>query len=76
LLDRLIAIRRLMRAGDMLESCSELAVREPELMRLVLQGEVAAIVNTQSVKAVSVELNQRAVRKNRPTPGAHAGRVQ
>ena len=64
MLDRLIAIRRLMRTGDMLESCSELAVREPKLMRLVLQGEVAAIVNTQSVKAVEFGVKLRAVAHN------------
>ena len=43
------AIRRLMRPDDMLETFSELAVKEPDLMRLVLQASVAALVNVQSV---------------------------
>ncbi len=50
------AIRRLMRPDDMLESFSELAVREPDLMRLVLQASVAALVNVQSVEAVEAEM--------------------
>jgi hypothetical protein len=33
------AIRRLMRPDDMLETFSELAVREPDLMRLVLWAQ-------------------------------------
>ena len=32
------AIRRLMRPDDMLETFSDLAVKEPDMMRLVLQG--------------------------------------
>ena len=39
------AIRRLMRPDDTLETFSELAVREPDLMRLVLQASVAALAN-------------------------------
>ena len=49
------AIRRLMRPDDMLETFSELAVREPDLMRLVLQASVAALVNVQSVEAAGGE---------------------
>ena len=55
------AIRRLMRPDDMLETFSELAVKEPDLMRLVLQASVAALVNVQSVEAVDVEMKRRAV---------------
>ena len=55
------AIRILMRPDDMLESFSELAVKEPDLMRLVLQAAVAALVNVQSVEAVDAELKRRAV---------------
>lgn len=51
------AIRRLMRPDDMLETFSELAVKEPDLMRLVLQASVAALVNVQSVDA---EMKRRA----------------
>ncbi len=58
------AIRRLMRPDDMLETFSELAVREPDLMRLVLQASVAALVNTQSTMAVEAELKRRAGSRN------------
>ena len=58
------AIRRLMRPDDMLETFSELAVREPDLMRLVLQASVAALVNVQSVEAVDAELKRRAISGN------------
>ena len=55
------AVRRLMRPDDMLETFSELAVKEPDLMRLVLQASVAALVNVQSVEAVDAEMKRRAV---------------
>ena len=55
------AVRRLMRPDDMLETFSELAVKDPDLMRLVLQVSVAALVNAQSVEAVDAELKVRAV---------------
>ena len=58
------AVRRLMRPDDMLETFSELAVKEPDLMRLVLQASVAALVNVQSVEAVDAELKRRAVMGN------------
>jgi hypothetical protein len=58
------AIRRLMRPDDMLETFSELAVKEPDLMRLVLQASVAALVNVQSVEAVDAEMKRRAVNGN------------
>ena len=58
------AIRRLMRPDDMLETFSELAVREPDLMRLVLQASVAALINVQSVEAVDAEMKRRAVNGN------------
>lgn len=48
----------------MLETLSELAVKEPDLMRLVLQASVAALVNVQSVKAVEAEMKRRAVEGN------------
>ena len=56
------AVRRLMRPDDMLETFSELAVKDPDLMRLVLQVRVAALVNVQSVEAVDAELKRREVR--------------
>jgi hypothetical protein len=58
------AIRRLMRPDDMLETFSKLAVKEPDLMRLVLQASVAALVNVQSVEAVDAEMKRRAVMGN------------
>ena len=58
------AIRRLMRPDDMLKTFSELAVHEPDLMRLVLQASVAALVNVQSVEAVNAEMKRRAVNGN------------
>ena len=58
------AVRRLMQPDDMLERFSELAVREPDLMRLVLQASVAALVNAQSVEAVDAELKRRAINGN------------
>jgi hypothetical protein len=58
------AIRRLMRPDDMLETFSELAVKEPDLMRLVLRASIAALVNVQSVEAVDAEMKKRAVKGN------------
>ena len=55
------AIRRLMRPDDMLETFSELAVIEPDLMRPVLQASVAALVNVQSVEAVDAKMKKRTV---------------
>ena len=54
-------IRRLMRPDDMLETFSELAVREPDLMRVALQTSVAALANMQSVEAVDAEIERRTV---------------
>lgn len=45
------AVSILMRPDDMLETFSGLAVKDPDLMRLVLQASVAALVNVQSVEA-------------------------
>ena len=55
------AIRRLMNPDDMLVAFNELAVKEPDLMRLVLQASVAALVNVQSVEEVDAEMKRRAV---------------
>ena len=55
------AVRRLMRPDDMQEKFSELAVKQPDLMRLVLQASVSALVNVQSVEAVGGEMKRRAV---------------
>ena len=52
-----------MRPDDMLETFSELAVKEPDMMRLVLQASVAALVNVQSVEAGEGEIRRRAVLK-------------
>ena len=58
------AVLRLMRPDDMLETFSELAVKEPDLMRIVLQASVAALVNVQSVESVDAELKRRVVSGN------------
>ena len=55
------AVRILMRPDDMLETFSELAVKVPDMMRLVLQASIAALVNVQSVEAVNAEMKRRAV---------------
>lgn len=41
-----------------------LAVNEPDLMRLVLQARVAALVNTEAVNSADAEMKRRAVGKN------------
>jgi hypothetical protein len=53
-----------MSPDDMLETFSELAVNDPDLMRIVLQASVAAPVNVQSAEAVDDELKRRAVTGN------------
>jgi hypothetical protein len=58
------SVRRSLRPDDMLETFSELAVKEPDLMRLTLQASVAALVNVLSVEAVDAELKVRAVAGN------------
>ena len=58
------AVRILMRPDDMLETFSELAVKEPDLMRLVLHASVAALVKSQSVMRADAELKRRAVKGN------------
>ena len=62
------AIRILMGPEDMLEAFSEFAVNVPDLMRLVLQASVAALVNVPSVEVVDTELKRRAVVGNRRGP--------
>lgn len=54
----------MMSPDHMLETFSELAVMQPDLMPLVLQASVAALVNVQSVEAVEGQLKRRAVRGN------------
>lgn len=58
------AILRLMRPDDMLETFSELAVKDPDLMRLVLQACVAALGNVQSVEAAESQIKRRVVQGN------------
>jgi hypothetical protein len=40
------------------------AVKEPDLMRLVLQASVAALVNSQSMMRADDEIQRRAVKGN------------
>lgn len=58
------AIARLMSPDDMLETFSELAVKAPDLMRLVLQASVAALVNIQAVESGDAELKRRSASNN------------
>lgn len=58
------AIAQLMRPDDMLETFAELAVKEPDLMRLTLQASVAALLNAQSMMAADDEIQRRAVKGN------------
>ena len=50
-----------MSPDDILEMFCELAVKDPDLMRMQLQAAVAALVNVQSVEAVEAEMRRRAV---------------
>ncbi len=59
-------IQQLMTPDDMLETFSKLAVAEPDLMRVVLQAAVAALVNTQAVIAAETEVKRRADRTEAP----------
>ena len=54
------AIRQLGPPDDILETFSQLAVKEPDVMRVVLQAAVAALVNTQAVMVAETELQRRA----------------
>tara|TARA_R110000868_G_scaffold391868_1_gene662191 strand:+ start:1016 stop:1306 length:291 start_codon:yes stop_codon:yes gene_type:complete len=58
------AIARLMRPDDMLETFAELAVEDPDLMRVTLQASVAALVNAQSMMRADDEIQRRAVKGN------------
>ena len=53
-----------MRPEAMLEAFAELAVNEPDVMRLLLQASVAALVIVQSVEAVEAEMMRRVVTEN------------
>lgn len=52
-------IRSLMQPADMLERFSQIGVEDPDLARLVLEAGMAALVNTQSMKAIEAELKRR-----------------
>ena len=58
------AIAHLMRPDDMLETFAELAVKDPDLMRLTLQASVASLVNAQSMMAADDEIQRRAAKGN------------
>ena len=48
-----------MTPDDVLEVFSELAVKDPDKMRLVLQASVAALANVQQVVSIDRELRRR-----------------
>ena len=58
------AIARLMEPDNMLETFYELASAEPDLMRLVLQASVAALLNVQALEDSNAELKLRAIKNN------------
>lgn len=55
------AVLQRMTLDGMLATLSELAVKVPDFMRLVLQASVPALVNVQSVEAVEGEMKRRAI---------------
>ncbi len=57
-------IALLMSPDDMLETFSELAAKEPDLMRLTLQAGIAALVNAQSMMAADDEIQRRSAKGN------------
>ena len=58
------AVARLMGPADMLETFYELASAKPDLMRLVLQASVSALLNVQALDGSNAELKQRAINGN------------
>ena len=58
------AITRLLGPDDMLDAFYELASAKPDLMRLVLQTSVSALLNVQAWDASNAELKQRAIKGN------------
>ena len=58
------AITRLMEPDDMLDAFYELASAQPDLMRLVLQASVSALLNMQAWDGSNAELKQRAIKGN------------
>ena len=53
------AIASLVASSDSLKDFQGIATARPELAALILQASLASLVNTQSVMAISAELNRR-----------------
>ena len=53
-------LRKLMSPDDMLETFSEQAVADPDLMRVTLQASVATLINLHTHRAATAELKRRA----------------
>ena len=49
---------------DVIAAITELSVKDPELMQLVMRASVMALVNLQAMAAVNAELKRRAVKGN------------
>ena len=62
--DMQAAITQLMEPDNMLETFYELASAQPDLMRLVLQASVAALLNVQAFEDSNAELKRRAIKGN------------
>jgi hypothetical protein len=53
-------LRKLMSPDDMLETFSEQAIADPDLMRVTLQASVATLINLHTHRAATAELKRRA----------------
>ena len=62
--DMLVAIRELMSASDMPLAYQQQAEDSPDVLRLVLQASIAALVNVHSVHALDAEFKRRAITRN------------
>lgn len=62
--DLLQALQALMRSTDMFDTYVELSGASSDVMRLVLQASVAALINVHSAECLDAELKRRAVQGN------------
>ena len=62
--DILEILRRLTGPGDILATITELAEKDPELMRLALQAGAMSLINLQGAAKVRVELRRRRAAEN------------
>jgi hypothetical protein len=58
------ALRRLLTSDDMLKELGRIEAESRDLAALVLQGAVAVLVNSESVKTIDAELERRISERN------------